>query len=50
MKLSDVTGSMENLMDETQEKLSSFFGKAEENAEDAEKTIKDKMNDSTMSE
>lgn len=36
-------------MDETQEKLSSFFGNVEENAENAEKTIKDKVNDSTLS-
>lgn len=44
---SDVTGSMENLMDGTQEKLGSLFGKAEQKAEDAEQTVEDKIHDST---
>lgn len=43
--LSGVTGSMENLMDETQEKLSSLFGKTEEKVEDIEKKLEDKTNE-----
>lgn len=48
----DVGGSMENLMDETQEKFSSMFGKAEEKVEGVEKSVEDKVNDftSTMPE
>lgn len=46
VELSDVTGSMENLMDETQEKLGSLFGKAEKKVEDAEQQIDDVINDS----
>jgi len=43
---------MENLMDETQEKFSSMFGKAEQQVEDVEKSVKNKANDfsSTMPE
>lgn len=37
-------------MGETQEKISSFFGNVEENVEDVENTIKDKVNDSTLPE
>lgn len=46
-KLSDVTGSMENLMDETHEKLSSLFGKVGQKTEDAENAVEDVVNDST---
>ncbi|KAL5242977.1 hypothetical protein ACI65C_010387 [Semiaphis heraclei] len=51
-KIQDVGGSMENLMDETQEKFSSLFGKAEQQVEDVEKSVDDKVNDftSTMPE
>lgn len=34
-------------MDETQEKLGSFFGKAEQKAEDAEQQVDDALNDTT---
>lgn len=39
-------------MDETQEKFSSLFGKAEQQVEDVEKSVDDKVNDftSTMPE
>lgn len=52
IKLLDVTGSMENLMDETHEKIGSMFGKAEQHVESAEKTVEDKVKDitSTMPE
>lgn len=46
VELSDVTGSMENLMGETQEKLGSLFGKAEKKVEDTEQQIDDAINDS----
>lgn len=48
----DVGGSMENLMDETQEKFSSLFGKADQQVEDVEKSVEDKVNKitSTMPE
>ncbi|XP_001946990.1 rho GTPase-activating protein gacV [Acyrthosiphon pisum] len=51
-KIQDVGGSMENLMDETQEKFSSIFGKAEKQVDDVEKSVEDKVNDftSTMPE
>ncbi|XP_060868026.1 rho GTPase-activating protein gacV-like [Metopolophium dirhodum] len=51
-KIQDVGGSMENLMDETQEKFSSIFGKAEKQVNDVEKSVEDKVNDftSTMPE
>ncbi|KAL4131210.1 hypothetical protein QTP88_008551 [Uroleucon formosanum] len=51
-KIQDVGGSMENLMDETQEKFSSMFGKAEEKVEGVEKSVEDKVNNftSTMPE
>jgi len=38
---------MENLMDETQEKFSSLFGKAEQQVEDVEKSVEEKVNDVT---
>jgi len=43
---------MENLMDETQEKFSSIFGKAEKQVDDVEKSVEDKVNNftSTMPE
>lgn len=44
---SDVSGSMENLMDETQEKLGSLFGKVEQKANDLNPASKDNLNDST---
>lgn len=34
-------------MDETQEKIGSFFGKAEQKAEDAEQQVADTLNDTT---
>ncbi|CAH1725377.1 rho GTPase-activating protein gacV-like [Aphis gossypii] len=46
-KIQDVGGSMENLMDETQEKFSSLFGKAEQQVEDVEKSVEEKVNDVT---
>ncbi|XP_025197206.1 uncharacterized protein LOC112595988 [Melanaphis sacchari] len=46
-KIQDVGESMENLMDETQEKFSSLFGKAEQQAEDVEKSVEEKVNDVT---
>ncbi|XP_060835293.1 neurofilament medium polypeptide-like [Rhopalosiphum padi] len=51
-KIQDVGGSMENLVDETQEKFSSLFGKAEQQVEDVEKSVEEKVNDvtSTMPE
>lgn len=47
IQLLDVTGSMENLMDETQEKLGSLFGKVEQKAEDVEQTVENEVHDST---
>jgi hypothetical protein len=38
---------MENLMDDTQEKLGSLFGKVEKKADDVEEEVKDKVNDVT---
>jgi len=38
---------MDNLMDETQEKLSSFFGKVEQKTENVKETVENNVNDTT---
>jgi len=35
-------------MDETQEKLGSFFGKVEHKAEDVKETVENNVNDTTL--